>query len=233
MRGMMIVLAMAWVGCERMQEPACSDERECEGALVCADGECVACQADRECGDRVCVVGQCVDACAATAECEAGDVCIDRRCQEGLMASLAIEGNYQNFLAFSREAGLYEELSTSAVLTLFVPVDEAIERLPVECLVALQLDLDAMRSFLRMHIGLGLGRLDPDGLRLSAAAGDELPVATLESLTAGLDDAGRVTIEGLPLRGGHLQAPNGFAYPVLDGVFLPRAGLPAACDGAF
>lgn len=234
-RGMLLgALVVTALGCEVANDaPACANGARCgDGRQVCVEGECVACMNNAECGADVCNLGQCVPGCAGNDVCAADQVCVDRRCQEGVTAALAVAGNHQNFLHFSRETGLYDELATSDAVTLFVPTDAAIEALPGDCLIALQLDLDALRAFVRMHIGLGLGRLDPASLRLSAEAGDELPVATVETLTAGLDGEGRVTIEGLPLRVAALEGANGYAYPVLDGVFLPAAGLPEVCEAA-
>lgn len=235
LRGFLFGAAVvAALGCDVANDaPACANGARCgDGREVCVDGECVACVRDEECGADVCQLGRCVAACAGNAGCGAGEICIDRRCQDGVVAAMAVAGNHQNFLQFSRDTGLYDELATSDAVTLFVPTDAAIEALPDDCLIALQLDLDALRAFVRMHVGLGLGRLDPESLRLSAEAGDELPVATVETLTAGVDGEGRVTIEGLPLRVAALEGANGYAYPVLDGVFLPAVGLPEACEGA-
>jgi Cys-rich repeat protein len=66
--------------CVEAPVPACSDAAPCASGAVCVEGACVpvdeTCQFNFECGaGRLCVNQQCVEGCAADADCPRGQTC--------------------------------------------------------------------------------------------------------------------------------------------------------------
>jgi len=77
------------------EPPECADDWDCDGGLVCEQGECVEpppeCEVDGDCGaGLVCEQGECVEAqlCLANVDCAAGEYCIDATCVDGDMECL-------------------------------------------------------------------------------------------------------------------------------------------------
>lgn len=94
--------------CEDAQSPECVDRNDCSGTEICINGQCEAqnssCVFNEECDGGKCVNGQCVASCTSndqcgayercrqglceavecrrTADCAAGQVCVDANCED-------------------------------------------------------------------------------------------------------------------------------------------------------
>lgn len=191
-------------------EPGC-EETGCPVGLLCTDGECRGCASDDECravdDDLVCRLQQ---------------------CQPHVMSALAAAGEYDTFVEFAEQVGIYDRLAERADdFTLFVPDDDAFATLSGNCVAELQFEPAQLEAMLQMHIGLGVGYMTTDQLIVNAEANAEIPVETFDSIGVQVVD-GQVEFGGLPVLGEAASNANGFAHRITGGVLFP-AGAPAAC----
>lgn len=198
----------------------CQGEAACDGALFCQPPEaalrCVACRDDADCVDPV--RPRCD---GATGQCA---LPLD------LFDVLASRRAFRTFVLFVRDAGLEDDLRGRASLTVFAPTDDAFLTLPDACIIAMQFEPALLETFVRQHIGLGIGRVDSASMRLNAEAGAEIPVETFDSVLASIGDDGEVLLDGIPLVEPAVEAQNGVAHRLVEGVLLNDELEMAGCE---
>lgn len=168
----------------------------------------VECRQDGECGDRA--------------------VCREGGCQKNILDELAASG-HRDFVQFTRDAALYDELVDRSDLTLFVPRDGNFDGSTFDCIEALKLDPMNFRLFVRKHVGMGLMDMTGDVLDARASRGEPVDTEAFEVLETGIE-AGETRLDGLSVDG-EVEGHNGRAFSLSGGILLPDGELPPACDG--
>jgi len=131
---------------------------------------------------------------------------------------IADEGKYNTITSLLNSAGLIDTLKAASSLTLFLPTDDALARLPQATLDALKADPAKLSSLLQYHAttqqALRL-RGKQDDVTLQSVSGQPIRINQYAGHIMGA--------EGVKIVQANIQVSNGFVHGI-DGVMTPPEG---------
>ena len=131
---------------------------------------------------------------------------------DDLLDTASRAGTFRNFIEAVRVAGLTRQLKADGPYTLFIPSDNAVDKLPDGEWQALLKDRERLARVLRYHIVSG--KMKVAEVKPGPVRSDEGQLLKLTS------DNGMVTVNGARVTESDLAADNGIIHAI-DDVLLP------------